>query len=275
MTQPVISFIGAGHMGGSLIGGLIAKGYKPDRLCASEPDVEKARQLQAQWQIHTTQSNADAASKAEVVVIAVKPQVAQQVVEELRAVIQQKEILLISIMAGVRVETLCQWLATEQLPIVRCMPNTPALIHCGATGLFANAYVSASQKKVAETIFNAVGITVWLANEQQLDTVTALSGSGPAYFFRIMEALEKAAVQQGLTSETAHQLVAQTCYGAAQLVLQSTKPLAELRQQVTSKGGTTEQGLQVMDTMHIDELFAKVISAAQQRAVELGEIKRS
>jgi pyrroline-5-carboxylate reductase len=271
MQNVTITFIGAGNMAHSLIGGLIADGFPADHLWSTNPEPEALQDLRAKFAIHTTQDNQFGARAADVIVFAVKPQILKAVASELAAAIQEKKPLVISIAAGVREIDLRRWLG-EKTAIVRCMPNTPALIRSGATALYANSQVSLEQKNLAESIMRAVGLTLWVTNEQQLDIVTALSGSGPAYFFRVMEALEQAAEELGLPQQAAHLLTLQTALGAARMALESREAIAELRKRVTSPGGTTEAGLQVLNTNSVDKLFADVLKAAQQRSIELAEL---
>ena len=210
-------------MASALISGLIANGYDPSKIWAADPQSEKLAVLQTEFGIQTTQTNLTAVQHADIVVLAIKPQLAKAVVSELSKVVQAKKPLILSIIAGVRENSFCQWLGGGQVAVVRCMPNTPALTRCGATGLYANAAVSIEQKNQAESILRAVGITVWVNEEKQIDIVTALSGSGPAYFFRIMEVLEQAAVDLGLPADAAHLLTLQTCLGAARIALEAAK----------------------------------------------------
>lgn len=268
MQKCNIVFIGAGNMARGLIGGLIASGWDPQCLWATGPHSDKLERIKTDFVIHVSQSNQLGAQAADVIVFAVKPQILKTVATEVASIIKERQPLIISIAAGVREHDLRCWLGGK-CAIVRCMPNMPALIRCGATALYANPDVSAEQKKLAETILQAVGITVWLNDESQLDTVTALSGSGPAYFFRVIEALEQAAIAHGLAPTTARLLTAQTALGAARIVLESEESLNVLCQQITSPGGTTEQALKVLAAGNITALFADALHAAQQRASEL------
>ena len=267
MTTPTIAFIGAGNMARSLIAGLVAD--LPLRVADPEPD--QLNKIQQQWpSIFTSTDNLEVLKAAQVVVFAVKPQVMKPVAEALQALVQQTHPLIISVAAGIRVAALDQWLGGN-LPIVRCMPNTPALVKCGATGLYANAQVSNEQRALAQRILEAVGIALWFDNEAHLDAVTAVSGSGPAYFFRIMEAMQAAGESLGLNPDASRQLVLQTALGAARLALESGVAPAELRQQVTSKGGTTEAALNVLNQGGLADLFHKALHAAAQRADELAK----
>ncbi len=268
MHTMTIGLIGGGNMGQAIIGGLLASGHDPANLWVSDPELEKRVELRARFAINTTQDNAVVVQNADSVILAVKPQMAQAVISDLADVARQKKPLIISIMAGITAASLVQWLG-EELAIVRCMPNTPALMGCGATGLYANAIVNVEQKNQAEAIMRAVGVTVWFAEEKQLDAVTALSGSGPAYFFRIMELMEATGIELGLSAEAAHLLTLQTAFGAARIALESKESLATLRQRVTSPNGTTERALQVLEAGGIAELFARALRAAKQRSEEL------
>jgi pyrroline-5-carboxylate reductase len=271
MKNANITFIGAGNMAQALIGGLIADGYNAAQLWVTAPRADALQELRKRFAIQTTQDNQAGARRAEVIIFAVKPQLLKTVACELAAIVQEKKPLIISIAAGVEIATLQRWVGSVSA-IVRCMPNTPALMGCGATALYANAQVAPEQKNLAESILRAVGLIVWLNAEQQLDTVTALSGCGPAYFFAVMESLVKAGTALGLTPATANLLVLQTALGAARMALESQEPIAELRQRVTSPGGATERALQVLQREGLDKLFADAVFAAQQRSVELGEL---
>lgn len=271
MNQNTIAFIGAGNLASSLIGGLVNNGYDPKYIWASNPSPEKLAILQQHLGIHATSSNHEAASKADVLVLSVKPQVLATVAKELATTIAQQKPLVISVAAGIRVATLQTWLQ-GQAAIVRCMPNTPALVGNGATGLYANTNVSPPQRNQAESLMRAVGITVWLDQEDLLDVVTALSASGPAYFFLVMEALAQAAQAAGLSQETASLLTMQTALGAAHMALEGGASLATLREGVTSPGGTTEKAIHVLEQGHIRELFAQALNAARDRSIELANV---
>lgn len=268
---PTIAIIGAGNMGSSLLGGLINKNYAAGQLWATDSDAEKLHSLKQQFKIHTTTNNVEAVKTADVVIFAVKPQILQDVSEELASSIQKGNPLIISIVSGIRETNIQKWLGGG-IPIVRTMPNTPALIGCGASALYANQYVSAQQRQLAESILCAVGIVVWLEEEQLIDAVTAVSGSGPAYFFLVIEALLNAAEKLGLTAETARLLVLQTAYGAARMALESNKQVVELRRNVTSPGGTTEQAIRVFEEKNIRGIFLEALQAAANRARELGDL---
>jgi pyrroline-5-carboxylate reductase len=265
-----IAFIGAGNMGASLIGGLIADGYEADKIWASNHASASCDALRGLFHIPVTTDNLAAAQAADILVIAVKPGACQAVCQEIQPIVAQKKPLVLSIAAGVREAQLQQWLGGDAA-IVRCMPNTPALIRTGVTGLFANALVSSHQRDLAESILRAVGMTLWVEEEAQLDAVTALSGSGPAYFFRLMESLVQAGESLGLTADQAEMLTLQTALGASKMALESTHSPAHLREQVTSPGGTTEAALAVLDAADIDQLYRNALNAAADRAKTVGD----
>lgn len=274
MQKKKIAFVGAGNMAHSLIGGLINNGYQPDLIFASDPSMEKLTHLREHYGIHVSQNNRDVVAKAKVVIFAVKPQMLSAVINELSSDLQSLQPLIISIAAGIRTHYISRCIGNA-LSIIRCMPNTPALLQVGATALFANSQVSAMQRDLAESIMRSAGITVWLDDETDMDTVTALSGSGPAYFFFIMEALEKAAIAQGLSKETAHLLTVQTMLGAARMALESNEALSVLRERVTSPGGTTEQALNVFATHNLRGILVEAMNAARERSIELAKILES
>lgn len=258
-------------MATSLINGLIADGYEKQRITVSDPDAEKLAQLAARCGVHTQSDNNSAISNAEVVVLAVKPQVLKSVAQDLAAAIQQVKPLVISIAAGVKESSLRNWLGGE-VALVRSMPNTPAMIQSGATGLHAGPGVSEAQRNQAESILRAVGLTRWVEEESMMDAVTAVSGSGPAYFFLIMEAIESSARQMGLDEDTARLLTLQTALGAARMALESSDSPAVLRQKVTSPGGTTERALDILEEGKIRTLIDMALHGAQERSVELSEM---
>jgi pyrroline-5-carboxylate reductase len=271
MRNSKITFIGGGNMATSLVGGLVKGDCDAGNITVADPDEKKLEALYSSYHINTEQDNNKAAAVADVIVLAVKPQALRQVSQDLSAVVQDNKPLIISIAAGIRVEDLQRWLGGD-CAIVRVMPNTPALVQSGASALFANILVSAEQKDLAESIMRAVGLTIWLDNEELMDPVTALSGSGPAYFFLIMEALEEAVVKLGLPRDTARLLTLQTTFGAAKMALESSENTAELRERVTSPGGTTEQAIQVFEEGGLRELIDKAVKAACQRSDELAKI---
>jgi len=271
VTTHTIAFIGGGNMARSLIGGLIADGYPAERIWVSDPVKEALADLAAKFGVRITENNSEAAAAADTLVLAVKPQVLKRVAEDLRSAVAGRDVLIISIAAGVREPDIDRWLGGG-FPIVRTMPNTPALVQTGATGLYANAKVSAEQRNRAESLLRAVGVTQWVAEEQLLDAVTGLSGSGPAYFFLLIELMEQAGVKLGLPAETARLLTLQTALGAAKMALESSEDAAVLRQRVTSPGGTTERALATFEQGGLRELVEKALRAATERAAELGDM---
>ncbi len=268
-----ISFIGGGNMTLSLIGGLLNNGIDAAQLRVADVNPQPLVAAHFPVEIHT--DNREVLEHADVVVLAVKPQVLPEVSKALAAHIPHTAPLFISIAAGIQSTDLQRWLGA-QVPIVRVMPNTPALVQSGASALFAGAQVSAEQKAMTETILRAVGMTVWLDDEQLMDAVTALSGSGPAYFFLIMEVMEQAALKLGLPAEQARLLTLQTAFGAAKMALESREDAATLRARVTSKGGTTEEAIKVLQEHDLQSIFDQAMTAAQQRSMalakDLGEV---
>ena len=271
MTQQTIGFIGAGNMARCLAGGLLANGWARDKLVFSDPDRQQREAIQAALGVRAYANNPDCAARAQVLVLAVKPQVLKSVAHGLAAAVQTKKPLVISIAAGVRTEAVQRWLGGG-LAVVRAMPNTPALVGSGASGLYANALVSPEQRDQAEALLRAVGVTVWLDREDLLDAVTAVSGSGPAYFFLFIEALEAAAVHAGLDGATARLLALETAYGAAKMALESGEEPAQLRRRVTSPGGTTEQAIKVMEQAQLPAIIDHAVQAARARSEELARV---
>jgi len=264
-----IGFIGGGNMARSLIGGLVRAGYPAGALSVADPNDAIQAALTSDFGIHTTNDNQQIVDNCDVVVLAVKPQVLKTVATAIRPGQRQHQLFL-TIAAGIRTASLANWLDTNT-PIVRAMPNTPALVQSGATGLFANSHVSSGQRDLAESIMRAAGLVQWVEDEALMDAVTALSGSGPAYLFLVMEAMEKAGLAMGLPAETARLLTVQTAFGAAKLALEIEEDPAVLRENVTSPGGTTEQAIQVLREEGLEALFDKALRAARDRAQELAD----
>ena len=268
MSNMRIAFIGAGNMASSLIGGLLAKGLDAARIRASDPGAETRARVSAEHGIELFADNAQAVQDADVIVIAVKPQVMKAVCQDLRAHLKPHQ-LLISIAAGITCTSLQNWLGNQ--PLVRCMPNTPALLGKGVSGLFATAAVTGEQRQQAEELLSAVGIAVWVDTEAQIDAVTAVSGSGPAYFFLLIEAMTDAGVKLGLPREVAKQLAEQTALGAAHMAVGSDVDAAELRRRVTSPAGTTEAAIKSFQADGFAATFEKALSAAAHRSAEMAE----
>ena len=270
MEQCKIVFIGAGNMASSIIGGLMQGDFQANSLYICDPDQEKLTALQQRYGVNTTTHNDDFVGLADVLVLAVKPQIMHQVVEALSSKVA-KNALIVSVAAGIRERDIGRWLGGDYA-IVRCMPNTPSLVQTGASGLYANSRVSETQHDFAESLMRAVGIVAWLQDESQMDALTAVSGSGPAYFFLVMEAMEKAAEQLGLPHEMAHLLTVQTALGAAKMAMESEEGVTELRRRVTSPGGTTEQGVKALQEGELEAAFAEALQAASDRSKELAKI---
>lgn len=266
MTHATITFIGAGNMARSLVSGLLAAGTPAASIRASDPDAAQREALSALG-IITTDDNSEAIRGADVVLMAVKPQVMGQVLSPLPLAPGQ---MVISIAAGVPLAALAAW-ATPRTPIVRCMPNTPALLGAGITGMFANDAVSAEQKALADAILAAAGRTLWVADESSLDAVTAVSGSGPAYFFYLMEAMIEAGEALGLSREDATTLTLETAYGAARMAREGSDSPGRLRANVTSPGGTTERAVSILEAAGTRQAVEKAVAGAAQRARELAE----
>lgn len=270
MKKIRLAFIGAGNMARSLIGGLVADGWDPAFISVSDPDPDQLAAVTGLFGTNSAPDNAAAVENSELVVLAVKPQVMREVAGGLAAKVQARQPLVISIAAGIRTSDLQRWLGGD-CALVRCMPNTPALVQSGATAMFANSAANDDQKALAENVLRAVGLAVWVDNEAQMDAVTALSGSGPAYFFLVIEALQEAAQALGLDDKTARLLALQTAFGAAKMALESRDDAATLRQRVTSPGGTTETALSVLEQGGLRPLFNDALKAACDRSRELAE----
>lgn len=267
--KPEIAFIGGGNMAASMIGGMIAAGTTPASILVAEPDAGARARLETATGVLTTDLNGDALEAA-VVVLAVKPQVMQRVCRELAADAGAARPLYISIAAGIRCADIERWLSGgAAVALVRCMPNTPALLQCGATALFANAHASENDRQCAENILAASGITCWVDEEFRLDAVTALSGSGPAYFFLLMEAMQAAAEKLGLDAATAAALCRQTALGAARMATEGDAPPRVLRERVTSKGGTTAAAIASFEAAGFGPMVENALRAACERAEEL------
>ena len=271
MTTSTLAFIGGGNMAASLISGLVNDGYDPQHILVSDPDAEKVASLAAHFRIKPSSNNNQAVADADIVILAVKPQVMEDVARTLSSTIQQTKPLIISIAAGIREADLQNWLGGE-IALIRTMPNTPAMIQTGAIVLHASSQVSTKQRDLAESIMRAVGLTRWVEHEELMDAVTALSGSGPAYFFLVMEAMEAAGIELGIPADTARLLTLQTALGAAKMAMESSDGPAILRQRVTSPGGTTESALQTLNEGNLLPLFKQALTNARDRSVELSRI---
>ncbi|MFT3741335.1 MAG: pyrroline-5-carboxylate reductase [Gammaproteobacteria bacterium] len=269
-STPTIALIGTGNMGGAIIQGLIAAGTSADHLWASGPEVDQLNALHQKYGLHITSDNQAAARAADIIILAIKPQIILSIAAELSGVMAEHQPLIISIAGGITEPVLRQALGHPSPAIVRAMPNTPAMIGEGATALFANPFCSELHKQQAQSIFAAVGTTVWLEQEDLLYAVTALSGSGPAYFFLLLEALEQAAAAMGLSPELAIPLIQQTALGSAKMALAKPHAVAQLRQAVTSPQGGTERALNVLEAGGFRQLVQTAVEAARDRYIELG-----
>ena len=266
--KPGIAFIGGGNMASSLIAGLVADGMPPAELHVAEPDPNRRELLRERFGVRVVADNRDALGDADTVVLCVKPQLAPGVCREIGDLVAGARLLVISVMAGVTEAGLQRWLGAP-LPVVRAMPNTPAMVQSGAIGLHASAEVGEAGRNRAETILRAAGLARWVREEAEIDAVTALSGSGPAYFFLLMEAMERAGLELGLDQETARLLTIQTALGAARMAVESDSPPARLREQVTSPGGTTERALAVFADSEFGAVVERALRAARDRAAEI------
>jgi pyrroline-5-carboxylate reductase len=270
MQNQKIAFLGCGNMGTSLISGLIANGHPASSLSGIDPDENQRRKLAERHDVRVTAAIAEGVPGADVIVLAVKPQTVTAVLAEVKPALQAERPLVLSIAAGVCSATISKALGGA-CPVVRAMPNTPALLGAGASGLYAAANVSAGRRRMAMHIMQAVGVAVWVDDEALLDTVTAVSGSGPAYFFLVVELLEKMAAEMGLSREQAHLLSVETAFGAARMLKETGEEAATLRQRVTSPGGTTEKALQVFRDGGLEPLWRQALAACRDRSVELAK----
>lgn len=271
MSGQHIAFIGGGNMGRALIGGLLARGTLPSQLAVADPFEGTRTALHADFAIRTSVDNAEVAAGADILVLAVKPQVIGEVLAALAPVLAKRRPLVISIAAGVRLASLAGWCGAG-VPIVRAMPNRPALCGAGVTGLYAPPGTPAEARQRAQAVLSAVGETVWVSSEDDLDVVTAVSGSGPAYFFLLAEHLAHSGARLGLDPATARRLAVATLHGAGRLAHQGDGDLARLRAEVTSKGGTTEAALRAFAAAHFDDIVAAAVDAAVKRGRELAEV---
>jgi pyrroline-5-carboxylate reductase len=267
-----VALIGGGNMGRGLIGGLIARGLPAGQIAVADLNEAGLAALTRDFGVVTTTDNATALRRAQVAVLAVKPQQMASVVTALRPALDEGRPLLLSVAAGIRAQDLARW-AGPGIPVVRAMPNRPALVGAGASGLYADATVTAAQRELADLVMAATGLAVWVDTEDQLDVVTALSGSGPAYFFRLAELMAEAGVARGLAPAVARALAAQTLAGAGQLVAaEPDADLARMRAEVTSKGGTTEAALASFAARGLDETVRLAMDAAAHRSRELADL---
>jgi pyrroline-5-carboxylate reductase len=268
MSNKHLALLGGGNMGRALIGGLLRRGTRSEHISVGESSENARTALAADFGITATADNAAAIESATIVVVAVKPQMAGAVLAPLQPVLQKTRPLVISVAAGIRLEALESWCGPG-VPVARAMPNRPALVGAGATGLFAPATLSPGQRESAERVMQAVGEVVWVAAEDDLDVVTALSGSGPAYFFLLAELLMQGAMDLGLQPTVARRLATATLHGAGQLVHSGDGDLARMRAEVTSKGGTTEAAVNQFTEADLRGIVARALAAAVRRSREL------
>lgn len=269
--QPIIAFMGCGNMAQSLISGLVESGFERSHIWATDRNTDKRQHVKSEFGIQTESDNIKAAKLADILILAVKPKDMHSLATELKDVISTETLLTISIATGIQTHHLERWIGSH-VSIVRAMPNTPALLRVGATGLYANPRVTEEQKNIAESLLRAVGITVWVDHEQEMDIIAALSGSGPAYFFLMMEALQHSATALGLSNTTARLLTLQTALGAARMALESDINLEALRKKVASPGGITERALQNLESGGIRALFNNALTVAKERSIEISQI---
>jgi pyrroline-5-carboxylate reductase len=265
--QDTIAFIGGGNMASAIIGGLIRQGLAASRIEVVEPFAEARGKLKVQFGIDAQEHAGSALSRASLVVWAVKPQSFKEAAAPVRQ--HASGALHLSVAAGIRSDSIAQWLGTER--IVRCMPNTPALVGKGMTALYARAAVSQDDKTRVENVIATTGEWLWVTDESHLDAVTAISGSGPAYVFFFLEAMTQAGQEMGLTAAQAHKLAVATFVGASELARASEDPPEVLRQRVTSKGGTTHAAITSMQTDQVQAAFIRALHLARQRAKEMGD----
>jgi len=269
MSKTRIAFIGAGNMAASLIGGMRAQGVEADLISASDPGAETRERIAKEHGIKAFADNVEAVEGADVVLLAVKPQMMKAVCEALKPALKPNQ-LIVSIAAGITCASMKTWLGDQ--PLVRCMPNTPALLRQGVSGLYATDDVNKTQRQQAETLLSAVGIALWVDTEAQIDAVTAVSGSGPAYFFLLIEAMTAAGVKLGLSADVAKKLSQETALGAARMAATSDVDAAELRRRVTSPAGTTEAAIKSFQADGFEAIVEKALGAAAHRSAELAEL---
>lgn len=267
-TASRIVFIGAGNMASAIFGGMLEGGYPADAIVATSRSQETCDTIGQRYGIRTMQDNLAAVGEADVIVLAVKPQMMRDLCLSLRDSVQSRRPLIISVAAGLDAATLDAWLGGG-LAVIRCMPNTPSLVGEGASGLYANDRVSDAERQLATDLLESVGLVEWVEEEAQIEAVTAISGSGPAYFFLFMESLEAAGTALGLSPESARRLALQTAFGAAKMARESEFDPAELRRRVTSPNGTTERAIHTFEEAGLAEIVTRATHACAERAREL------
>jgi pyrroline-5-carboxylate reductase len=263
-----IAFIGAGNMASAMIIGLINQGVDPNTIMVSNPSAPKREALAARYGIHQTASNIEAAQFGDLIILAVKPHFIVDVTRDIAQQLDLSEKCLISVAAGTTMQQITD-AAGEKIAVIRAMPNTPTQVGLGVTGLFANQWVTATQKVATEQLIKSTGLAIWLKSESEIDHIIAVSGSGPAYFFLFMEAMEKKAIALGFSAEQARALVQQTALGAAEMVVKNPIPISQLRANVTSKGGTTNAAITRFEQLGLSEMVSEAMDAAIRRAKEM------
>jgi pyrroline-5-carboxylate reductase len=265
-----IAFIGAGNMNGAIISGLINGGFNPEHIIVSNPSAEKRLALQAAHSIKQTQCNIEATTFADVIVLGVKPYLIEEVCQNLGESIDISDKCFISVAAGCTIQQIEQAL-NKPCTVIRTMPNTPSQLGFGVSGLFANAHATTEEKTFTTSLMESVGIVKWLTCEEQIDHVIAVSGSAPAYFFLFMEAMQKQAIAYGFSEQDSRELVQQTALGAAKMVIKNTLPIGKLRENVTSKGGTTQAALNSFIDGGLEQLVSNAMNCAVDRAKEMAK----
>ena len=263
-----ISFIGTGNMAGAIIGGLLHTGFKAEQIVGTTRSEDSARKASASYGIDVITDNDRAVARADVLVLAVKPQMMAATCSALKSAVQAKKPLIVSVAAGLEAATLNEWLGGD-LAVIRCMPNTPSMVGAGVSGLYANAAVTEEQKTLVTEMFDAVGITHWVTDEADMHTVTAICGSAPAYYYRFTEALIHCATERGMSAGDAQRLASQVALGAARMMTESPDTPARLREKVTSPGGTTEQALRIFNEQGLDDLMRQAVQACVERSESL------
>lgn len=265
-----IGIIGAGNMGQAMLNGFLKHGISTQLLSIADPKQARCQQLNQENHIFSTTDNVALAKSVDILILAVKPQQMKVVITEIAPSITQQ--LIISVAAGIESDQINEWLNDKKASIVRAMPNTPVVIAKGMIALFANSYVTETQKEAAQSLMNALGEVVWLTQESHMHAATALSGSGPAYFFYMMESMVRAGISMGLSETVSKRLILQTALGSVTMAIESDQTLETLRHNVTSKGGTTEAGIQTLQEGQFLELIIKAIQNSAQRSQELSEV---
>ncbi|RUO19988.1 pyrroline-5-carboxylate reductase [Aliidiomarina iranensis] len=267
-----IGFIGAGNMPQSILGGMIKGGYPASSIIVSNPSRPKLDMLEEKYGLFTSQDNHEIAAKSDVIVLSVKPQLMRDVCEDLQKHVPDLDKkLIITIAAGLRMESYYEYFS-ENIALVRVMPNTPSLVGEGVSGLVADSNTTEADRDFVTQVFDYVGITIWLQDEDAIDVLGAVAGSGPAYFFEFMHSLQRAAEDLGFNSEQARAMVQQTCLGAAKMASESELSLVDLRKQVTSKGGSTAKGVEVYQQAELNDISKRAVAAAVARNQEMAKL---